>query len=395
MFLEKNLQLLAQHYNIESAKALVIQARKWDNPNLNTDQNVYRPGEGWFKHQTIKDSAGNPVIEGQFYVQVQQLIKTAGKRGKQINIAKTNVKLAEWQFKAVMRELRAALIKDFYTIVQLEGNDVLYNDNLEQLKKLMKGMEAELKAGNIARKEYLRVQALMVGLQQDMTENAKNLNDAESELKTMLQITGNTYLKPVAPETETANAPDVTIAQLLDSAKQNNTDYQQAVYEYQYQQQNLSLQKALAIPDVTLGPEFDQNSNYAPNYYGVGISLPLPIWDRNQGNIKSARSLMKMGEAQLKDADNKLQNDVLNSYQKLLYMIKLNSASNEQFYDDYYQLYKNVVASYNNRQISLLEFLDFFNDYKDTREKQLEQTLNLRLAKEDLNEVVGVDIIKE
>jgi len=336
IFLEKNLQLLAQHYNIQSAEALVIQAKKWENPTLNTDQNVYRKGEGWFKHQTITDSAGNQTIEGQYYVQVQQLIKTAGKRGKQINLAKTNVRLAEWQFKSVMRELRATLIKDYYTIVQLQGNADLYRENIQQLSKLMTGMQAQLKAGNIARKEYLRVQALMVSAQQDMTDNAKNLDDVEAELKTMLQITGNTYIKAEATEFEKASEPNVTIVQLLDSARLNNTDYQQEVYQYQYQKQNLSLQKALAIPDVTLGPEFDQNSNYAPNYFGLGISLPLPVWDRNQGNIKSSRWQVKMEEAQLKDAENKLQNDVLNSYQKLLLTIRLNSENNQQFYTDYY-----------------------------------------------------------
>jgi len=395
LFLEKNLTLLAQHYNIESAHALVMQARKWDNPTLNTDQNIYRKGDGWFKHETVTDSAGNVTPKGEVYVQVQQLIKTAGKRGKQVNLAKTNVNLAEWQFKSVMRELRATLIKDFYTIAQLQGTAALYSDNMEQLSKLLKGMEAQFKAGNIAKKEYLRVQALMVGLQQDITENAKDLNDNEAELKTMLQVTGNVYIKADAPEAETAIVPNVSIAQLLDSAKLNNTDYQQEVYQSIYQKQYLVLQKALAIPDVTVGPEFDQNANYAPNYFGLSISLPLPVWDRNQGNIRSARMQVKMEDAQLKEADNKLQNDVLNSYQKLLLTIKLNSGSNQQFYTDYYQLYKNVVQSYNDRQISLLEFLDFFDDYKDTREKQLEQTLNLRLAKEDLNDVVGVDIIKD
>src|SRR5690242_18760915 len=100
IFLEKNLELLAAHYNIEGTQALVIQARKWDNPNLITDQNVYRKGEGWFKHGSHLDSAGNEIPEGQYYVQVQQLIKTAGKRGKQINLARTNVSIAEWQFKS-------------------------------------------------------------------------------------------------------------------------------------------------------------------------------------------------------------------------------------------------------------------------------------------------------
>src|SRR4030095_15586693 len=76
IFLQKNLSLLAQQYNIDISKALVQQARYWDNPVLNTDQNIY-DGK-FFRHN--KDF-------GQVYVQLQQVIKTAGKRNKLIQLA--------------------------------------------------------------------------------------------------------------------------------------------------------------------------------------------------------------------------------------------------------------------------------------------------------------------
>jgi cobalt-zinc-cadmium efflux system outer membrane protein len=389
MFLDKNLQLLAEHYNIQSSQALVEQARKWDNPVLNTDQNVYS-GNKFFQHGT--DANGNP--NGQFYVQVQQLIKTAGKRGKQIDLAKTNSNLAEWQFKSVMLNLRAELIKDFYTVDQLMSKAQLYDENMQRLEKLLSSREAELKAGNIAQKEYLRVQALIISLQNDVTENEKDISDAESELKTLLAVTGNTFILPVLPQGELVNAPLVSVLQLVDSAKRNNTDYQQQIYQLQYTQQNLRLQKALAVPDLTLGPNFDQNSNYTPNYVGLGISLPIPIFDRNRGNIKSAQYQVKQGESLMSLADQKLQNDVMNAYQKLLYTIQLSSKTNTQFYTEYNKLQKNIVDSYNERQIGLIEFLEYFKDYQDIKEQQLLQVYNLRMAKEELNDVVGMDIVK-
>jgi cobalt-zinc-cadmium efflux system outer membrane protein len=387
VFLDSNLQLLAQHYNIKSAQALVEQARKWENPTLITDQNVYANGK--FIHHG-KNADGTD--DGQVFVQVQQLIKTAGKRGKQIAIAKTNVNQAEWQFKNVLRNLRATLRKDFYTIAQLQGNAALFDDNMLRLTKLQSAMEGELAAGNIARKEYLRVQALIISLKQDMTDNAKDLMDAESELKTLLQMSGNVFIAPVADENEPIKPPATGFASIMDSARHNNTDYMLEIYQLQYNRQNLALQKALAVPDLTLGPEFDQSSNYAPNYYGLSVSLPIPILDRNKGNIKSAGFQVKMEEAMMKEADSKLQNDVSGAFQKLMLNIKLASAANESFYKDYYQLYKNIIESYNNRQISMIEFLEYFNDYQDVRKNQLQQVLNFRLAKQDLNDIVGVDI---
>jgi len=395
MFLEKNLQLLAQHYNIQSAEALVIQARKWDNPTLGTGQNLYNKEEGYFKHGVTYDSAGNANPVGEVSVDIEQLIKTAGKRRKQINIAKTNVSLAEWQFRSVMRTLRATLFSDFYTIAQEQDIAKLYNENIQRLTKLIAGMKLQLENGNIAQKEYLRVQALIISSQQEFAENIKALNDNESELKTLLGIKGTTFIEPITPEFEAADVSNLIFLQILDSAKQHNTDYQLETYQLQSQKQVYSLQKALAIPDVTVGVNFDQHATYTPNYYGLNIGFPLPIWDRNQGNIKSARFQVKQEEANMQQASNKLENDVMNAYQKLLLTAKLSSNTNIEFYKDYYKLYHNISDAFENRQISLLEFLDYFNDYEDTREKELQQRLNLRMAKENLNDIVGVDIIKE
>ena len=388
-FLEKNLSLLAQHYNVESGKALIQQAKLWDNPILNTDQNLYSNGQ-WFQHGT--DASGNPT--GQVFIQVQQLIKTAGKRGKQVSMARTTVELNEWQFKDVMRNLKYELRKDFYTIVQLQGNRTLYAQEKEQLDLLLRGMAAELQAGNIAQKDYLRIQALEVNLQHEITDNSKSISDIEAELKTLLQVTGDTFIQPIATNDENTAVPGITILQLTDSARMYNTDYMQQVLQLRYQTQNLSYQKALAIPDVTFGPSFDQNSNYTPNYYGLGVALPLPFFDRNQGNIKSVRWQVKLEEANLRQTDDKLQNDVKNAYQKLLYTLQLSSGQNKEFYSNYYHLYDNVVQSYKQRRIGMLEFIDYFNGYETTREQELQQKLNVRLAKEELNYQVGIDVVE-
>lgn len=394
LFLDSNLQLLARRYNVQASSALVMQARKWDNPVLSTGQNIYTKQDGFFKHGTTHDSLGNAIPQGEISVDVEQLIRTAGKRRKQVDIARTNVNIAEWQFNATMRSLRLTLLTDFYTVSQLLGNAALYDENMLRLTKLAGAMEEQLKSGNIARKEYLRVQALIVTLQHSIADNEKNVEDAESELKTILRLKGNVFVKPVVPDAGRDDLMALTVMQLVDSARQHNTDYQMEMSQLQLQQQTLRLQKALAVPDVTVGTIFDQNANYSPNFWGLNIGLPLPLWDRNQGNIKSARNLVKAEEANMQELDVKLENDVMDAYKKLLITAKLNSTENRQFYKDYYELFKNIAEAFNTRKIGMLEFLDYYNDYENTRQQELQQTLNMHLAKANLNDVVGVDIVK-
>ena len=388
IFIDKNLTLLAAHYNIEANKALVQQAKLWDDPVLNTDQNMYSNNK-FFHHGTNPDGT----TDGQVYIQVQQLIKTANKRGKLIQMAKTNTAISELQFRDVMLHLRYELRTDMYTLTQLMRIHELYVQEGAQIDKLLLAMNAQLQVGNIAKKDLMRIQALQLSMQQESTEIDKQIADNEAELKTLLQLKGSTFVLPVVAASDSAmSAPTMPLAQMVAAAKEHNTAYQLQLLQLQYQQQNLGYQKALAVPDVTVSPNFDQNSNYTPKYYGLGISLPIPILNGNRGNIKAARWQVKEQDATVKQLELELENKVASAYSKLLAVQQLSSRKQQSFYDSYQQLYNNILDSYQQRQISLIEFIDYFSAYKDIKQKQLQQQLNLHTAQEDLNLQIGTDL---
>lgn len=384
MFTDSNLLLLAQHYNVDAQKALVAQAKVWQNPILNTDIGIAADGK-FVRYK--KNADGN--YNGQYYIQVQQLILTAKKRGKLIDLANTNTRLSELQLQDVLRNLRYQLHQDYYTILQQLALLGIYNDQALQLNKLLNGMKAQLSAGNIARKDYVRIQALVISLQQDITELKKGMADSQNDLKTLLQIKdANIFIKPSEPLSGEVAMPD-NLESLVNSALKSNPNYLLQQWQTTYQQQNLSYQKALQTPDITLGPNFDRNSSFAPNYVGLGVSLPLPVFNKNKGNIKSAQANIKQQEILTQNAETELRNNISNAYRKLLLSIELNNSSQKAFYQDYTTIYNNMLQSYKDRQLNLLEFLDFFNDYTDSQKKLLNQKLNLQLAKEELQYYVN------
>jgi cobalt-zinc-cadmium efflux system outer membrane protein len=388
IFLDSNLTLLAGHYGVDAQKALIQQARVWDNPMLNTDQVISANGK-FFPYGKNPDGT----YSGQYYIQVQQLIKTAGKRGKLINLATTNAKLSELQLQDVLRNLRYQLRSNYYTIQQQLGTKWIYESQEIQLKKLLSGMDAQLSAGNIAQKDYLRIQALLIALEQDITELNKDLEDNQHDLKVLLQIKNSVFIKPIDIS---SNSPlNLINAEIMfDTARISNPYYLLQQTQTVYQEQNLSYQRSLRTPDLTISPNFDRNSNFAPNYFGLGISLPLPIINTNKGNIKSAEYSIKQQQSITLSAETELWNNINTAYHKLLMTIKQNGGNQKEFYTKYQAMYQNVLTSYQNKQISLLEFLDFFNDYTASQQRLLQQDLNLQLAKEELNFHTGVDLLK-
>lgn len=387
-FLDSNLILLAAHYNVDANKALIEQAKLWDNPVLSTDQNFYANGK-FFQHK--KDpNTGLPL--GQWYVQVQQLIKTAGKRTKLVNIANTTVALSELQLNDVLRNLRFQLRQNYYTLQHLLGNKEIAENELAQINYLLNAQEQQLKAGNIAEKDYLRIQAISISLQQDLTELNNNILDTENELKKLLQLKGNEFIVP-AEESPDFQYNIVTRNELIDKAKKNNPNYLLQLFQINYYQQNLAYQKALKYPDVTVGTEYDHSGGYVPHFVGLTVSLPLPLFNKNQGNIKSAAMAVKQQQAVAQNAETELINNIITAYNKLQVNLSNNNNNQQQFYSKYKNMFGNMLKSYQQKQINLLEFLDFFDAYKEAQLKLLQQQLNIQLAKEEVNFEAGIDIL--
>jgi len=388
IFLDSNLSILAAHYNVDAATAQVMQAKYWDNPVLNTDQ-VISANDNFLPYKPLPD--GSP--GAQYFFEIDQLIKTAGKRGKLIAAAQTNTAISKLQLQDVVRNLRSQLHIDYYTIARELSSYSFYRQQEDQLNTLLTAMKGQLDAGNISQKDYLQLQSLSISLKQDMIDANSSIQDAEADLKTLLHISNNVFIQP-----EPNQPPQVTLPEdattLIMQAKENNPYYQIQQQQTIYQQQLLTYQKALRIPDVTLTPNYDRQSNYALNYFGIGVSVPIPVFNRNKGNIQSASAAVQQQQAVAGNAETELENKVMNAYKKLLLAETQNTGEQQDFFKRYDALYQNMFNSYKARQISFLEFTNFFNDYKDLQDKLQQQKLNLLLAADALNYETGIDVIR-
>ncbi|WP_129019889.1 TolC family protein [Edaphocola flava] len=386
-FLEKNLLLLAQHYQVNADSALITQARLWDNPVLSTDQNVYA-NRRFFEHGVNPD--GTP--RGQFLVQVEQLIQLGGKRSKNVALAGTNATITYWQFIDLMRTLKLELRNNYYTLIQALNLSRLYAEEDGHLDQLVKGMQAQLQAGNIARKDLLRLQALQLTLHQKIADNHQQIEDLEASLRTLLQTGPQSVLIPSEQMNNKVVLPPLQDA--MTTAIEYNPEYKIENYRLTGATQNLAVQKAMAVPDLTISPNFDQNSNYTPNYWGLGLSIPIPVFNRNQGNIKAAQFQIRSQQAVVDNKRIALQNNVAAAYNKLVAVQKMNADNQDVFYKDYDALYDNIVQSYKQRQLSLVEFIDYHQAYLDVMSQKSNLALQLQLAKEELNFQSGADLVK-
>ncbi|AXY78205.1 TolC family protein [Paraflavitalea soli] len=388
IFLQRNLTLLANQYNIDISKAQVEQAKVWDNPILNTDQNVY---DGKFFRHTTE----NGVQYGQVYIEVQQLIRTAGKIKKGTQLARDNVLNNEAAFKDVMRNLKYLLTTDLNNLSQLQQTAGIFQAEMHTMQVLVKGMDEMLKTGDVSRKENIRIKAVLFSLQNDYADNIRQQVDLQKEIGQLLQLKEDVWVVADAGQPLPAERINqLRIGDLRDLALQNRPDLQLSKGQQVFQQHNIAYQKALAVPDITISPEYDRLNSYVPNYVGLGISLPLPLFNRNKGNIRAAELTAKQADLLVIQLQDQVGKEVLAAWQKLKNATALFDNENTQLKDDYESLMKNMTESYQRREVSLIEFIDFFDAYKDTRTKQYQQIANQRNAVAELNYSIHQDIIQ-
>jgi len=383
-FLDSNLQLLAQRYNIDAQRALIIQAKLWPNPNFSISHALYSGTLNKFFPTGANDETS---------AAISQLILLAGKRNKQIKIAQENSKLSEFQFFDLLRTLKYTLRTDFFNIYYLQQSVKMYDAEIKALQQIVDAFAEQQGKGYISEKEVVRIKAQLYNFQSEYNDLINQINDLQSELKLILQIKPNKYIDPVLDSSNISNLDPnkYPITELIDSAYKNRTDLQIAKTNTNINKLNYDYQKALAVPDLTLSLGYDEQGSFLANFVGIGAAIDLPIFNRNQGNIKSAKAMIALSNASEKSTMATVEENVNRSLQKAFAQNKLYQNIDKKFSSDFERLMHEVLINYQRRNISILDFLDFYDSYKQTALQLNAIQYNRIQAFEDINYYTGTN----
>jgi len=382
-FLKNNLTLIAQRYSIDNASAQVITTRLFQNPDFSFGNGIYANGV---------PNAYNEQTYG-----LSQLITTAGKRNKNIQLAKLGVEQAKFQFFDLLRTLKFTLRNDFYTIYFQEQSAKVYDQEISSLSKTLGVFKEQYVKGNIAQKELLRIQSQLYSLQVEYNTLLAGIDTTQNEFKLLIKAEPGVYITPqVAIDTTTkAIVAAVPYQRLLDSAYANRYDLALTKSQIEYNTVNLKLQKATAIPDVSLSLNYDKLGAYGQNFLGGGIEFTLPFFDRNQGNIQQARIAIDQSKVKFESQQDQVQSDVAGNYKNAMRLENLYNSFDPGFKGSFEHLIGEVVKNYEKRDISLLEFLDFYDSYKTNTIQLNSLQLSRYTSLEQLNYVTGTPFFNQ
>lgn len=356
-FLKKNLLLLASKFNIEKQKALQLQAKAYPNPTFSANFNLYDPENDIFLH--VDES-------GQKEFMFEQLILLGGKRKLNIEMAKLNREIAEAEFSDMLRELKLQLAKSYYGIFQNANNIEKLNRQISLLDTLITAYEKQAHKGNISQKDVIRLKSVYLRMNNERAASYQELNTHSKNMKILLN--GNFVFKPKLTE-EDFNffLTEKPYQEIEANALNNRPDMISQNKLLNYAQTNLRYQKRSNIPDASFNIATDQRGGAFKNQVNAGVALQLPVWNQNRGNIRAAKAEEKIYQTALEQKKLEIISEVQEAYLNMQRSIDEFKKSKEIYNEDFSLVFKSVNENFQKKNISIIEFVDFFESYNEAQ----------------------------
>lgn len=332
--------------------------------------------------------------EGEAVVEIEQVIHLAGQRNKQVRLEKINKEIAEYQFEEVMRTLRQELNEKFVEVYFLSKSIGIYEREVNSLQTLLAGMKIQQEKGNISLMEISRLESMLFSLKKEKNEQENDLLTTRGELNLLLNLPGDTQVQLLLDE-EVLQQLDLSQLSFADlkAIINERPDQKIACSTVNASRANLKLQKSMAFPEFSVKGNYDRAGNFINDYFAIGVSLSVPIFNRNQGNIKAARFSIQQAGVEQEHAANRADMELFTAYTSLEKAIQLYQSTNMDLERNFEKLITGVNENFTKKNISLLEFIDYYDSYKETCIQLYEIRKNVFLAMENLNTVVGQNIL--
>jgi cobalt-zinc-cadmium efflux system outer membrane protein len=269
--LDQSLILNQAQHEIEGRKGLITQARLYPNPEFVYD--VETSEKGWKNRQDI--------------YALNQRVELGGKRQKQIKIATYEYYAALTGYEISKLERLNRLSKAFIRVVAAQELSQLAMNHQVNAQEALRLINAKVEAGKASFIQQNKAQVAQSLADLNFKRAVAEFKAAKNQLALLWASACPDFDAVTYPFFDIA--PPIPLEDYL-SKLCNQPEVVQSLYQYMAAYHNVRLEKAARIPDVnlTLGYSYDQGDK------GVvaGIAVPLPIWDRNQGNIQKAYSDM-------------------------------------------------------------------------------------------------------
>lgn len=358
-----NLDLAAEKLNVSVAEARAITAGLRPNPVLTVSgQTLNLLGATY--------SPDTPLGPNQMNIHSDFPIERGGKRQERIALAKEEKSLAELGVREVMRQVIAGVQSGFVDVQHAKEGLKLAQENLKSLEGVVTVNEARVKSGDLAVVELDRSRVAALQYRAAVQRAQLQLDQAKSELQRAMGRRVKSANFDVAGEIR-RDVVTETPEEIARLALARRPDYLSGQQSQTRSRADLRLQLANGKVDYVVGTEFTHQSAWgvSGNSVGVYFSMPLRIFNKNQGEIARAQREINLAAARSRSLEASIETEVEQAYRNYTVWKQLLTGIETDMLGKARSVRDITEYSYRRGEASLVEFLDAqraFNDATQT-----------------------------
>lgn len=262
-----NPELAAAQWDIGIAQGDLQQAGLMPNPQVS-----------WEAEDTRRNSRTTTVL-------INQQIELGGKRGARVDVASRNQDAVGIELERKRNVLRADVIQAFSSASTAQQRVLLARQSLELAERGLRVAQGRIKSGKTSPVEGTRAE---VQLSEVRLELRRAERDEASALQQLALVMGAPLPVFLVVGDSSRSMPAVPDPLLLLDRIDRTAELRLAALQIDQREASLELERAQRIPDLTVsvGSQYDALERERVNV--VGLSMPIPLFNRNQGNVLAA-----------------------------------------------------------------------------------------------------------
>lgn len=387
--LKRNRDVIAAKLDIEAAQLDRVAAGIYPNPVFSYTVGNIVLGSGNTQGGTVNPGPFSQPVQS---VGISEIIDVWDKRGARIHAANLGVELKRLQVEDALREIVYAVRSAYADVLREQHERELAKDMQDRYAETVRLSRARRAAGEISEAELRKIELEGLRYTSATVDAEMQLDIALARLGALMGLPPAESSKLTLSDPGPARTP-LSLAALTQQALDQRPDIRAMKASREFAGASLNQAKREAFPDISLGVTYTHSgftvSGDNPNSLALTLSLPLPIFDRNQAGIGRADLAVKRAENDAARLSLLVQHEVADAVRRDARARALLDAYEGGMLERAESSLKVAEKSYQAGAISLLELLEAQRTYLEVKADYL-KTLNVfHQARVDINHAVG------
>lgn len=321
--------------------------------------------------------------------QLSQLIELGGKRSSRVKAAQLMEDLNRAQVQGRIVQIRAAVRAGFWDLLTAQSRMELARQSEELAQAAVDAASKRVAAGKVSPVEETRARLALSGVGLETAQAQQDLTAAKARLGAMLGMAPEQLPQPAGELRAPGQAPTpAELTKYMETAPEKV----QSELEVKRRDALVEVERSRAVPDVTVGVGMQRNNEMGRNQTLLGVSIPLPVFDRNQGNLREAIARADQARDDARGRQMRLTTDVQVAASQLETARRQVLVAEEKLLPDASRTYEAATQGFALGKFGFLDVLDAQRTLFQARSQHLKALSDAQKAAADLEALLGAPV---